>query len=566
MAAGNSHTCAIAVDGRVHCWGREDEGQVDAPEGQFELVVAGTAKSCALNANRQPTCWGNDVLYNYEHNPRFTALSADEAVCGVVKTGGILCWGRTSGRYFDLSPVTNDQTEFQAIAVGAKHICAIRLDGTLDCWGDNLYAQMAVPEGQFSDIAAGELHSCGVRKDGSLVCWGANTFRQSEPPPVGTVAPSRATFPFANLANHWYGHAIVQRRGKTITATIAAARLPVQHAGRQAPAPLLVLPVAWRPAIDIEWKVSGDPVLQDGSPDSLQQQIQNFTLRIGTDGAVTVADNEQLDGVGYVHFRTRLAWPRQGTEPDVCHRSADAQTAILAALQYRHPEVSACGDVTWHHLAGIEEFGLPDRDGGRPRRASVNQPDDLAGMHGLRSANLFLDYLLPVELLAPAPDLRTLRVSGGNLHGDYFFYSLHLPVLPTDLLDHVPRLTTLILTTYTLAELPDTFLAAVPELEKLIMWWTFPSDPPGSWWSFSSLPTDLFSFTPKLQSVKLWLLEQHTMPADPFALVPRLADLLHLREFVLTLSNQMDDILNCFLDDQGTVECKDPRQSQSGNG
>ena len=146
------------------------------------------------------------------------------------------------------------------------------------------------------------------------------------------------------------------------------------------------------------------------------------------------------------------------------------------------------------------------------------------------------------------------------LHGDYFFYSYHLPVLPTDLLDHVPRLTTLVLATYTLAELPDQFLAPVPELENLTMWWTFPSDLPGSWWDFALLPLDLFVFTPKLQSVKLWLLEQDTMPADPLELVPRLADLLHLREFSLTASNQMEDIFNCFLDDQGTVECNGPQQ------
>ena len=105
-----------------------------------------------------------------------------------------------------------------------------------------------------------------------------------------------------------------------------------------------------------------------------------------------VADNEQLDGVGFLRFKTRLVWPRQGNEPDVCDRSVGAQTAILA-----------CG-VTWTHLAAIEEFGLPDPNGSLTRRVSVNRSDDLAGMHGLRSANLFLDYSLPTDLLMPVPD------------------------------------------------------------------------------------------------------------------------------------------------------------------
>ena len=147
---------------------------------------------------------------------------------------------------------------------------------------NTLQSDSVAPEAdgdQYTAVTAGGQHSCALQKSGRARCWGRNHQGQTEPPPVGAVVPSRATFPFANLANHWYGHATVQRRGKTITATIAAVQLPVQYAGRQAPAPLLVLPAAWRPAIDIEWEVSGDSVLQDGNPDPLQQQIRNFTLR-----------------------------------------------------------------------------------------------------------------------------------------------------------------------------------------------------------------------------------------------------------------------------------------------
>lgn len=525
VAAGDGHSCAVDTAGQVHCWGLNDQGQADPPQGQFVVVAAGDAVSCALNSGNQVACWGRIFIDVIPEAQRFVTLSAAGAVCGLTDTRGVACWGTTSGRFFDLSPSIGDRDLLLDIAVGNKHTCAIRLDGSVDCWGDHLYGQTAVPTGRYTDIAAGDLHSCGVREDGSLACWGANSFRQSEPPPMGAAVPARATFPFTNLTNHWDGKAAVQRRGKTVAATISASRSPVQYVGRQAPSPLLVLPEAWRPAIDIEWQVAGQPVSPDGRPDPSRQQVRNFTIHVGTNGAVTVVDNEQLDGVGFLRFKTRLAWPRQGSEPDVCGRSADAQTAILAAMRQRRPQILDCGQVTWPHLAAIEEFGLPDPDGGLTRRVSVNRPDDLTGMHGLRSANLFLDYSLPTDLLMPAPDLRILRVSGGYLHGDYFVHTPHLPVLPADLLDHTPRLASLTLATYTLTKLPERFLAPVPELRELRLSYTFPTDPPGSWWDFAPVPADLFAFTPGLQSLVLWVPHQQTLPANLFESIPLLREL-----------------------------------------
>ena len=526
VAAGNGHSCAVDTEGQVHCWGLNDQGQADPPREQFVVVAAGDAVSCALNSGNRVACWGRIFMDSANTEARqFVTLSAAGAVCGLTDTRGVACWGTTSGRFFDLPPSIGDRDLLLDIAVGNKHACAIHLDGSVDCWGDHLYGQTAVPAGRYTDIAAGALHSCGVREDGSLACWGANTFKQSEPPPMGAVVPARATFPFTNLANHWDGKVAVQRRGKTVAATISASRSPVQYVGRQAPSPLLVLPEVWRPAIDIEWQVAGKPVSPDGRPDPSQQQVRNFTIHVGTNGAVTVTDNEQLDGVGFLRFKTRLAWPRQGSEPDVCGRSVDAQTAILAAVRQQYPQILACGQVTWTHLAAIEEFGLPDPDGGLTRRVSVNQPDDLVGMHGLRSANLFLDYSLPTDLLMPAPDLRILRVSGGYLHGDYFVHTRHLPVLPADLLDHTPRLDSLTLTTYTLAQLPDRFLAPVPELRELRLSYTFPTDPPGRWWDFAPVPADLFAFTPGLQSLTVWFPHQQTLPANLFESVPQLREL-----------------------------------------
>jgi alpha-tubulin suppressor-like RCC1 family protein len=73
VAAGNRHTCAIAIDGRAYCWGENFYGQlgdgsvVDQPtpvavatSKTFTAIVAGTNHTCAL-ATDGLYCWGLNV-------------------------------------------------------------------------------------------------------------------------------------------------------------------------------------------------------------------------------------------------------------------------------------------------------------------------------------------------------------------------------------------------------------------------------------------------------------------------------------------------------------------------
>jgi alpha-tubulin suppressor-like RCC1 family protein len=34
---------------------------------------------------------------------------------------------------------------YARVAVGSSHVCAVRTDGSLACWGDNTYGQLASP-------------------------------------------------------------------------------------------------------------------------------------------------------------------------------------------------------------------------------------------------------------------------------------------------------------------------------------------------------------------------------------------------------------------------------------
>ncbi|MCY3953136.1 MAG: hypothetical protein OXG69_11425, partial [bacterium] len=92
-----SHSCGLRTDGTIACWGGNDSGQSDAPDGQYTAIAAGHSHTCAIRAD-----------------------------------GTIACWGGNDSRQSDAP-----DGQYTAIAAGHSHTCAIRADGTIACWGGN---------------------------------------------------------------------------------------------------------------------------------------------------------------------------------------------------------------------------------------------------------------------------------------------------------------------------------------------------------------------------------------------------------------------------------------------
>ena len=72
----------------------------------------------------------------------------------------------------------SDSNGFLQVAAGWFHMCALRKDGTVSCWGKfghrGIYANPnppKSPDGIYDQIVTGKDSSCGVRSDGKAICW-----------------------------------------------------------------------------------------------------------------------------------------------------------------------------------------------------------------------------------------------------------------------------------------------------------------------------------------------------------------------------------------------------------
>lgn len=230
---GGGHTCAHANDGRLWCWGKNTGGQlgtggtsaalapapVDLPGVSVERLATGANFTCARGADGSLWCWGEngsgqlglgDVELRTAPTRVASAgtsivrLSAGGAhLCAITTDGAALCWG--DNRFGQLG-VNDAQPRLAPTAVGGNlgtvtqvytggtHSCALKVDNTLWCWGDNRSGQLGVGDtepralpvqvapgllgNQVAAAYAGGAHTCAVKSDGSVWCWGNNQYGQ----------------------------------------------------------------------------------------------------------------------------------------------------------------------------------------------------------------------------------------------------------------------------------------------------------------------------------------------------------------------------------------------------
>jgi alpha-tubulin suppressor-like RCC1 family protein len=265
VAMGSTHACAIR-GAQVVCWGNHAEPFVGAgprtaldttdlspvvvplPNGGVPVAVATNAvASCALSSAGELSCWGyGGFVGDGTAVDRFRPVVVQTGVSRVASGGAMTCtldtsvpavlrcWGsdRFGAGVGDGTPFARTAPvvvaappgrPFTSISVGPSASCAVDVQQTAWCWGNNhgggylgtmdsVSSNVLAPDSlrnpagtRFSQVFAGLESSCAIDASvvvGSVLCWGNNQYGQLG---TGNFVPSRhpvrvATGPYVSVA------------------------------------------------------------------------------------------------------------------------------------------------------------------------------------------------------------------------------------------------------------------------------------------------------------------------------------------------------------------------------
>jgi alpha-tubulin suppressor-like RCC1 family protein len=180
LAVGARHNCTINPAGQVQCWGGNWEGQigdgsglrryqpanVSSRGGRVTALAAGNTHTCALAQDGSMACWGGNSNGQLGDGTTINRLSP-------VYTPG---WA---------GPI-------QSLAAGGAHTCALIAGGSVQCLGANWKGQIGDGTAldrsspttvtglsqEIMAITAGEAHTCTLTAAGHILCWGNNNAGQ----------------------------------------------------------------------------------------------------------------------------------------------------------------------------------------------------------------------------------------------------------------------------------------------------------------------------------------------------------------------------------------------------
>jgi alpha-tubulin suppressor-like RCC1 family protein len=199
-----SHSCAIASNEALSCWGANDVGS------WLHVAVTSrgfmTGATCGIRTDHTLWCWGQDLGAVGTHviptqigtSATWAALSltSGPTICAVQTNGSLWCWGEPpigdGTMTASATPVQiGSASDWKTVSAGAP-ICAIKRSGTLWCWGnggplgdgsqptygalgDVVPATSPTQIGSDTDWSTVDTHNaaCGTKTDGALWCWGA---------------------------------------------------------------------------------------------------------------------------------------------------------------------------------------------------------------------------------------------------------------------------------------------------------------------------------------------------------------------------------------------------------
>jgi alpha-tubulin suppressor-like RCC1 family protein len=222
IAVGDAHSCAIASNREVYCWGSGTDGRLgngmtlasNLPvlvTGLTDAVqiTAGAAHSCAVKEDGTAFCWGNglngrlgdgtttssSVPVQVSTLTTVSSISAgSQHTCATIASGEAYCWGNGGGGRLGQGATTSSSVPVQVsgltnvarISAGNAHSCAVTTAGSAHCWGTGTNGRLgnggtassSVPvqvtglTSEVNSIGVGTSHSCATLSTGGVRCWG----------------------------------------------------------------------------------------------------------------------------------------------------------------------------------------------------------------------------------------------------------------------------------------------------------------------------------------------------------------------------------------------------------
>lgn len=232
ISAGLTETCAVLADRTVACWSTEGEGVIGTPVtvlagagstsplSGVRSVASGFDHTCAVLVDETAVCWGAN------------SPTAADTFGGFDSSGGKLGDGTTVDRPAPVTVVAADGGSgplagVAGIAVGYFHTCALLVNTTVSCWGDNREGQLgdgtttshaapvtvldapgsSIALSGVAEIAAADFHTCALLLEGTVRCWGSNESGRlgdgteiSRPTPVPVIAAPGSPTPLTGVA------------------------------------------------------------------------------------------------------------------------------------------------------------------------------------------------------------------------------------------------------------------------------------------------------------------------------------------------------------------------------
>ncbi len=205
LDTGNRHSCAIKTDGTLWCWGLNSDGQL------------GDKTTISNLAIKQESNLYNNWLQVSSYGRHSCALRSIANSTG----NSLWCWGtnfsgqlggeiQTPGIPANVPPLLAIPTQEASLAVNWKKLsvgngfsCALKLDDTYWCWGDNAFGKLTQEPAdltrpfddeqrqaiainianntatKWSSVSSGNDSQCGITLNNNfLYCWGENNYEQ----------------------------------------------------------------------------------------------------------------------------------------------------------------------------------------------------------------------------------------------------------------------------------------------------------------------------------------------------------------------------------------------------